>query len=53
MAVTIPNLDKVQKTDAKLGEAIARVKQYINLNVTPAAGNRTPAPPIDPTQVRG
>jgi hypothetical protein len=53
MAVTIPNLDKIQKGDPKLGEAIARIRQYVNLNVTPEPGNRTPAPPIDPTQIRG
>lgn len=53
MAVTLPNLDKVQKADPKLGEALQRIQKYVNLNTTPAGGNRTPRPPIDPTRVRG
>jgi hypothetical protein len=53
MAFTIPNLDRIQKADPKLGEALAKLQNYSNLNVTPAAGNRSPNPPFNPTQVRG
>ena len=53
MALTIPNLDKLQKQDPKLGEALQKLQNYSNLNITPAPGNRTPRPPIDPTQIRG
>jgi len=53
MAVTIPNLDRIQKIDPKLGEAVQKIQNYVNLNVTPAPGNRTPLPPIDPTHIRG
>ncbi len=53
MAVTIPNLDKIQKQDPKMGEALKKVQTYLNENVTPAPGNRTPVPPFNPTQIRG
>lgn len=55
MAVTVPNLDKIQKADPKLGEAVAKLRNYLNLNVTQAPGNRTPAPPsvFNPTQIKG
>lgn len=52
MALTIPNLDRVQKADPKLGEALQKVQKYINQNTTPATGNRKPKPPIDPTTIR-
>ena len=53
MAVTIPNLDKIQKVDPKLGEAISSIRQYVNLNTTQAPGNRTPPPPFTPANIRG
>ena len=45
MAITIPNLDRIQKEDPKLGEALSKVRDYVNTNVTPAAGNKKAAPP--------
>jgi hypothetical protein len=53
MAITIPNLDRIQKLDPKAGEALQKVQNYLKLNVSPAAGNRTPAPPVDATSVKG
>jgi hypothetical protein len=52
MALTIPNLDRIQKVDPKLGEALKQVQSYANLNIKPAAGNRTPKPFLDPTSVK-
>lgn len=46
MAVTLPNLDRIQKLDPKLGEALQKVQLYTNQNVTQAPGNRTPVPPV-------
>jgi hypothetical protein len=53
MAVTLPNLDRVQKVDPRLGEALQKAQNYMKLNITPVAGNRVAKPPIDPTPVRG
>lgn len=53
MAVTLPNLDRIQKADPKLGEALKRVQTYVNLNTTQAPGNRVPEPPIKPTTLKG
>lgn len=53
MAVTVPNLDRIQKADPKLGEAVASISKYINLNVTEQPGNRTPVPPFNPSRIRG
>lgn len=53
MALTIPNLDKIQKADPKLGEALKRVQNYVDLNVTPAGGNRKAPPPFTPGNIRG
>jgi len=50
MALTIPNLDRTQKTDPKLGEALKKIEQYTNNNVTPAPGNRVSPPPINATR---
>ena len=52
MALTVPNLDRVQKVDPKLGEAVQRIQRYANLNITPAVGNRVPAPPINATSIK-
>jgi hypothetical protein len=53
MAISIPNLDKIQKQDPKLGEAFSNIRKYINFNVAPAQGNRTPPPPINAINVKG
>jgi hypothetical protein len=52
MALTVPNLDRTQKADPKLGEAIQRIQKYVNLNTSQAPGNRVPKPPIDSTSVK-
>jgi len=44
MALKIPNVDGITKIDPKLGEALKKTQDYINKNVTPAAGNKV-APP--------
>lgn len=44
MSLTIPNLDDVSKKDPKLGEALRKVQDFTNLNITPAAGNKVPPP---------
>jgi hypothetical protein len=53
MALSIPNLDKIQKADPKLGEALQKIKNYVTLNTTVTAGNKIPVPPTNPSQVRG
>lgn len=52
MALQIPNQDRLTKENPKLGEALRKVEIYVNQNVPPIAGNRTPKPPVDPTFVR-
>ena len=52
MALTIPNLDKIQKLDPKLGEGLKKVQDYTNQNVTSVAGNKATPPPkalVNPT----
>jgi hypothetical protein len=44
MALIVPNLDRISKESPKLGEALKKVQDYTNTNVTPVAGNRTPPP---------
>lgn len=44
MAIVIPNVDRIQKENAPLGEALQAEQSYINKNVTQAAGNKV-APP--------
>ena len=46
MALNIPNLDKISKTDPKLGEALQSIKTAINQSVTPVPGNRKSVPKI-------
>lgn len=53
MALTIPNLDRVQKADPKLGEALQKIQKYTNTNVTPAPGNRVPPPPVNSSVPNG
>ncbi len=52
MAFTIPNLDRVQKADPKLGESLQKIQKYVNQNVAQTPGNRVPKPPIDPTTTK-
>ena len=51
MALTIPNLDRVTKDDPLTGEALVKVQQYVNQNVTPVAGNKVPPPPTNPAKL--
>jgi hypothetical protein len=44
MALTIPNLDQINKKDPKTAEALTKVQSYVNLNVNPVAGNRVVPP---------
>lgn len=44
MSLTVPNLDRIAKESPKLGEAIQKVQQYANQNVTPVSGNRLSPP---------
>lgn len=54
MAINIPNLDREQKKDAPLGEAIQKVQTYINANVSVVAGNKVPPPTfVTPGQRQG
>lgn len=54
MALNIPNLDRISKENPKLGEALLRVQNFTNTNLTPAAGNNVPPPTfVNPTQRPG
>lgn len=44
MALTIPNLDQINKKDPKTAEALTKVQNYVNLNVNPVPGNKVPPP---------
>lgn len=44
MALTIPNLDRIQKENPKLGEALQKEQTFINNNVAVVPGNRQAAP---------
>jgi len=44
MALTIPNLPKIQKEHPEIGEALKTIQTNITQNVTPVQGNRL-APP--------
>jgi hypothetical protein len=44
MAITIPNLDRIQKQAPPLGEALQKIQVYVNNNVSPATGNKVTAP---------
>jgi hypothetical protein len=56
MAVTIPNTSRIRATsDSSVVDALQQLAQYVNRNVTPAAGTRVapPAPgsrPINPVR---
>jgi len=45
VALTLPNVDRIAKTDVQLAEALKKTQDYVNSNVTPAAGNRQAPPP--------
>lgn len=53
MALTIPNVDRLSKDNPKLGEALKKVQDYTNQNVTPAGGNRIAPPPTNPANPQG
>jgi hypothetical protein len=54
MALIIPSLDKISKLDPKLGEALKKVQDYTNQNVTVAGGNRQVPPNfVNPTERPG
>lgn len=53
MALQIPNLDRISKENPKLAEALLKVQQYTNTNVTPVNGNKIPPPPILATRIPG
>ncbi len=53
MALTIPNLTDITKQDVKLGEALKRIQEFTNTNVTPVTGNRIPSPPTNPSRPPG
>lgn len=53
MPLNLPNLDRIAKENPKLGEALKKVQDYTNINVTPAAGNRIPPPPTNPGNPQG
>lgn len=44
MAITIPNLPKIQKEHPEIGEAMKTIQTTINQSVVPVPGNRL-APP--------
>jgi hypothetical protein len=53
MALSVPNLDRLEKENPKLAETIRKIQNYINANVTPVAGNRVNPPPTNPVNPPG
>lgn len=53
MALTVPNLDRIQKLDPNLGEALQKIQKYTNANVTQVTGNRVPPPPVNAAVPKG
>ena len=53
MALNLPNLDRLQKDSPKLGEALKKIQDYANTNISPAAGNRVAPPPTNPQNIQG
>lgn len=55
MAVTVPNTNRIRATaDTTEADALKKLADYTNQNVTPAAGNKVPVPtavshPVKPT----
>lgn len=45
MSLIIPNVDRISKESPKLGEALLKIQQFTNQNVSPTVGNKV-APPI-------
>lgn len=52
MALTVPNLDRIQKVDPKLGEAVQSIRRYVNQVTKPTTGNLRPIPPVNATAVK-
>ncbi len=46
MAFTHKNLDRILKDQPKLGETLKELQDYVNANLTPAAGNRVQPPAL-------
>jgi hypothetical protein len=44
LALKVPNIQDIEKRDPKTGEALKKIEAFVNLNVTPAAGNKVAAP---------
>jgi hypothetical protein len=54
MAVNLPNLDREQKQNPPLGEALQKMQTYINSNVAVVPGNKVPPPGfVTPHQRQG
>jgi hypothetical protein len=53
LALQIPNLDRISKDNPKLAEALLKIQQYSNFNVSPVAGNKVAPPPINSTRIPG
>jgi hypothetical protein len=54
MSLNLPNLDREQKKEPPLGEALQKVQTYVNANVAVVVGNKV-APPtfVTPGQRQG
>ncbi len=44
MALSLPHLPKIRKTDPHLADTLESIQQYINNNVTQVPGNAVPPP---------
>jgi hypothetical protein len=53
MALQIPNLDRISKDNPRLAEALLKIQQYTNSNVSPVAGNKLMPPPISSIRIPG
>lgn len=53
MALSIPSLDRIAKTNPELAEALQNIQKYTNNNVTPVVGNRVAPPFTNPGQPQG
>jgi len=53
VSLIVPNQDRISKENPKLGEALKKIQDYTNLNISPAVGNRVPPPPTNPANPQG